>query len=190
MMHARLPFMTKEVRLLDWLIERGIAIVTTGWRFRPWRGMVGVVVVAAYAAPALGYAPWPVYWNTGASMPKGLYLLQPGAAVERDAVVVLVDPPHFDLPWLMKRVEGVPGDLYCWDAALGTHLLNGRAMPPPDARAAAMGLLPWQGCRRLGPGEIVGYGRSRDSYDSRYLGPVATARLAGVYQLVLASEEQ
>lgn len=174
--------------MLGRLIDQGARIATTGWRFRPLWGVVAVPATAAYTALVLGFAPWPVYWNTGDSMPHGLYLLQPGAEVARGVDVVLRDPPHFDLPWLLKRVEGVTGDLYCWDAAAGTHLLNGRAMPPPDPRARAMGLLPWQGCRRLEPGEIVGYGQSADSYDSRYLGPVATDHLAGVYHLALATQ--
>lgn len=176
--------------MLDWLIDRGIHAVTTGWRWRPWRGLVPLAVVAAYAAPVLGYAPWPAYWQTGESMPKGLYILQPGAPVERGAVVVLRDPPHFDLPWLMKRVEGVPGDLFCWDGGAGTHRLNGRAMPAPSALARRLGIPVWQGCRRLGPGEVAGYGQSADSYDSRYLGPVSVARLAGVYRLALAGEQR
>lgn len=172
--------------MLDWLLDH----LTTGWRWGRWRMAALAVTGVAWATPVLGYAPWPAYWQTGDSLPKGLYALQPGAPIERGAIVVLRDPPHFYLPWLMKRVEGMPGDLYCWDEAAGTHRLNGRPMPPPSPAALAMGLEPWRGCRRLAEGEIVGYGDSPDSYDSRYapLGPVAMARLAGRYALVLARE--
>jgi type IV secretory pathway protease TraF len=49
-----------------------------------------------------------------------------------------------------------------------------------------MGLAVWKGCVTLGPGQIVGYGRTPDSYDSRYepLGVLDVERLWGTYRLV------
>ena len=95
-------------------------------------------------------------------------------------MIVLRDPPHFAWSWLMKRVEGTAGDLFCWRPDLGTHVLAGRIMPPPDPAAQQLGLEPWRGCHRLVAGEVVGYGQSPDSYDSRYLGPIAEGRLWGI----------
>ena len=63
-------------------------------------------------------------------------------------------------------------------------MLAGRIMPPPDPAAQQLGLEPWRGCHRLVVGEVVGYGQSPDSYDSRYLGPIAESRLWGIYQPV------
>jgi len=86
----------------------------------------------------------------------------------------------------MKRVEGVAGDRYCWDESLGTHRLNGRPMPPPDPDSVGLGIPVWKGCVTLGPGQVVAYGRTADSYDSRYdpIGVLDAARLWGVYQPV------
>ena len=59
-------------------------------------------------------------------------------------------------------------------------------MPPPSPEAEAAGLAVWKGCVTLGPGQIVGYGRTPDSYDSRYepLGVLDVERLWGTYRLV------
>ena len=46
------------------------------------------------------------------------------------------------------------------------------------------GLEPWKGCQRLGPGQVVGYGDSPGSWDSRFFGVVAESDLAGVYVYV------
>ena len=83
----------------------------------------------------------------------------------------------------MKEVRGVAGDRYCWREDLGTHELNGQPMPPPLADAMARGLEPWRGCQLLKSGELVGYGQSTDSYDSRYLGPIRADQLYGTYFL-------
>ncbi len=91
------------------------------------------------------------------------------------------DPPHFDLPWLLKRVAGVPGDRYCWNPEAGTHELNGRLMPAPDPEAFGLGIAVWKGCETLGADEVVLYGRTPDAYDSRYFGPVRDRDLWGVY---------
>ena len=120
-------------------------------------------------------------------MPEGLYLYahrinSPPAA--RGDVAVVRNPPHFDLPWLMKRVAGLPGDRYCWNDQAGTHELDGRPMPPPDPDATGLGVPVWKGCETLAPDEVVLYGRTPDSYDSRYLGPVRARDLWGVYRPV------
>src|SRR3954447_13959196 len=157
-------------RSLRWRLARGGAVLALG---------------AVWYAPALGLAPPLVLRDTSDSVAPGLYVYAGAArAPSRGAYVALKDPPHFDLPWLLKRVEGVAGDRYCWDPAAGTHRLGGRPMPPPDPGAAALGIPVWEGCATLGPGQVVGYGRSPDSYDSRYFGPVDTGRLWGVYRPV------
>jgi hypothetical protein len=71
--------------------------------------------------------------------------------------------------------------VYCWRPELGTHELAGRPMPPPSGLARVLGVPIWNGCRRLGPGEVVGYGQG-PSYDSRHIGPVREADLWGVYR--------
>jgi type IV secretory pathway protease TraF len=135
--------------------------------------------------PTFGLVPPLLFRNDSSSEPEGYYLYAHHVPAKRGEIVVLRNPPHFQLTWLMKTVEGVEGDLYCWDEAFGTQLLNGRPMAPPDPLASRLGIPIWHGCRRLEPGEVVGYGRTADSYDSRYFGPVQERKLWGVYRPVL-----
>ena len=151
-------------------------------RARLARGVAVLAAAGALWSPAWAGVPVLAFWNRSDSAPAGLYVYRHRPPAGRGEMVVLRDPPRFRLDWLLKRVEGVEGDRYCWDEAAGTHRLNGRAMPPPDPDAASGGLTVWRGCVVLGPGELVGYGRSFDSYDSRYLGPVREADLWGVYR--------
>lgn len=82
----------------------------------------------------------------------------------------------------MKRVVGIAGDRFCWRPDMGTHFVGTSRMPPPSPEALALGLRPWLGCRLLEGGEVVGYGASADSYDSRYLGPIRETQLWGIYR--------
>lgn len=142
---------------------------------------LALAVTVAWHGPGLGLFPPLLLENTGRSMPVGLYLYDHGAPARRGEIVVLPDPPLFRGPWLMKRVAGTAGDLFCWDPGRGTHRLAGRSMPPPSALARELGVPVWTGCRRLGAGEIVGYGEGA-SYDSRHFGPVRESDLWGVYR--------
>jgi type IV secretory pathway protease TraF len=142
---------------------------------------LALVAAIVWHGPALGLFPPLLLENTGRSMPVGLYVYDHAPPARHGEIVVLPHPPQFRGPWLMKRVEGVPGDLYCWDPALGTHVLAGRLMPPPSGLARSLGVQVWTGCRRLEASEIVGYGEGA-SYDSRHIGPVPEADLWGVYR--------
>ena len=62
-------------------------------------------------------------------------------------------------------------------------------MPAPWSGAIALGIPIWHGCRALGAGEVVGYGDSEDSFDSRYTGPVLEAKLFGVYAPIMSAED-
>ena len=101
----------------------------------------------------------------------------------RGDVVMWAHPPGYAYLGgrVLKRVAGVAGDTYCWDPELRTQRLNGRPMPAPLPAAVEAGLRPWTGCQRLAPGQVVGYGDSPGSWDSRFFGIVAESDLAGVY---------
>lgn len=154
------------------------------------RRAVGVVCATvllgglAFVSPSTGLVPTLVYRNTGDSMPKGYYVYVPGGKIEPGAVVVVRDPPGFHLSWLMKEVKAVGGARYCWRPDLGTHTLNGGSMPPPLPAARQLGVPVWDGCRTIDRDEVVLYGQSAESFDSRYLGPIRISTLWGVYRLV------
>jgi len=155
------------------------------WRARLSRGGAVLLLGGLWMAPTFGLVPPLALYNTSASVPPGLYLYRHhvSAAVPpaRGDTVAVRDPPHFDLPWLLKRVAGLPGDHYCWNSEAGTHELNGRLMPAPDPEAASLGIAVWKGCGTLAADEVVLYGRTPDSYDSRFLGPVRIRDLWGAY---------
>lgn len=123
--------------------------------------------------------------EVGRSMPKGVYVFRHLAPARVGEVVVEMHPAGFAQPWLMKRVAATAGSLFCWREAKGTHEIDGRRMPPPHPLARTVGLEPWRGCRKIEAGELVGYGQSPDSFDSRYRGPVREAQVAAVYGLAL-----
>lgn len=160
-------------------IERAVG---RSLRWRLIRAAAFFVAGLVFMAPTFGLVPPILFRNDGFSEPQGYYLYAHPVPAGRGEIVVLRHPPHFQLTWLMKTVLGVAGDVYCWDEAQGTQLLNGRPMPPPDPAARQLGIPVWQGCRQLEPGEVVGYGQSPDSYDSRYFGPVREQALWGVYR--------
>jgi type IV secretory pathway protease TraF len=145
---------------------------------------LGVYIV--WAAPTFGMWPPLLLRSTQISMPPGWYVYAHAPPARVGETVILRYPPHYRAIGLTKRVRGVAGDLFCWRPDLGTHTLNGVAMPAPTTRAKALGIPIWTGCRSLEPGEVVGYGDSPDSYDSRYFGPVRESDLWGVYRLWIA----
>ena len=145
-------------------------------------GLAGFAL--AYMAPAFGWSPPLALRNDGDSLPKGWYVYDHPAPARVGEIVAVRNPKGFNLWWLMKRVEATAGAVYCWRADLGTHTLDGRVMPAPLPEAIAMGVPVWKGCGAVPAGEIVGYGISRDSYDSRYFGPVRESDLFGVYRPV------
>ncbi|WGF90985.1 S26 family signal peptidase [Marinivivus vitaminiproducens] len=146
---------------------------------------MAIVLTLAYGAHALGM-PRLVLWEMGTSMPRGLYVYAHGTPIERGETIVLDEAPNWGRSYLMKRIEGLPGQTYCWDEARQAHRLDDRWMPEISITARMMEIPVWRGCRQLGPDEYVGYGAG-DSYDSRYIGPVSADAIAGAYRLVVAS---
>ena len=168
------------------MLESARALATgRSWRARLARGAAVLALGALWYAPTLAGLPPLALYNTSESVPPGLYLYAGRASAaappSRGDLVAVRDPPHFDLPWLLKRVAGLPGQRYCWEEDAGTHLLDGAPMPPPDPDLVGLGVPVWKGCETLGPDEVALYGRTPDSYDSRYLGPVRLGDLWGRY---------
>lgn len=148
--------------------------------------LLGLLLGVLFAAPHLG-VPRLALWETGTSMPRGLYLYSHGMPAERGETIVLNHAPNWGRSYLMKRVEGLPGQVYCWDEQRQAHRLDDLWMPPVTFTAQMMGIPIWHDCRPLAADEYVGYGQG-DSYDSRYIGPVHAADIAGVYRLVLPAD--
>lgn len=134
-------------------------------------------------------------WNPSASSPTGLYRIYPGELPKRGEMALAWAPPaarqlaaerHYlprNVP-LVKRAAATAGDQVC---AGGTRLTrNGqpllrRRAADPKARA-----LPWwNGCRRLGPGELLlANPASPLAFDGRYFGITRAADVAGRAELL------
>ncbi|MCA1510171.1 S26 family signal peptidase [Bradyrhizobium sp. NBAIM01] len=154
--------------------------------------MLAVTIgVAAALTATIVLEPLPLYiWNASASVPIGLYRLQP---VDQFQVteLVAVQPPEplatfldlngylpIGLP-MLKRVLAIPGQTVCRtgltisvdDVAVGEakdH--DGRGRPLPK----------WQGCRVVGDGELFLMNwQSDDSLDGRYFGFLPASSVIG-----------
>ena len=131
--------------------------------------------------------------NESPSVPRGLYLRQPGGAPLRGAMVALPQPPiarrylgALGMPGevlLIKRVAAVGGDAVCRQgSAVRTP---GRLAPVLDFDRRGAALPGWTGCRRLAADELFLLGDTPGSFDSRYFGPVRIRDLEGVFRETL-----
>jgi len=157
-------------------------------------GGIGLGLLLATFLPA----PIPrLVWNASASVPVGLYVVSPGAAVRvGDRVIARVPAAvrrlaaarHYipaNVP-LVKQVVAVSGDSVCalgqaivingrWVAARRVHDGEGRAMPW------------WHGCVTLQDQAVfLLMAGNPDSFDGRYFGPTDAADLLGTARLVWA----
>jgi type IV secretory pathway protease TraF len=127
-------------------------------------------------------------WNASESVPIGWYLVarrQPDIgeiAVIRPAEWVRIYAlSRGYLPqdvWLLKRIYAVHPSIICRFGGYvfvdGKHVTKAKIM---DRRHR---LLPvWKGCRMLKPTQYFVLGHHRDSFDSRYFGPVDKNQVVG-----------
>lgn len=153
-----------------------------------------LTLVAMLAGTALVTAPaWTGHgarfiWNASASVPIGLYGIEPVGQIDVADLVAVVPPEPLaeflaergylgrNVP-LIKRVLAVSGTIVCrngttiiaYDHAYGEareHDTLGRPLPS------------WQGCRQLREGEVflMNWDAS-DSFDGRYFGPLPTSSI-------------
>lgn len=128
-------------------------------------------------------------WNITASVPIGLYVLSPEMP-RIDEIVAVHVPVHARqlaedrryLPasaLLLKPVAAMPGDRVCnWQRRI---VINGRVRAMAAYRDGEQRFMPtWQGCRRLQTSEIFVLSPSKDSFDSRYFGPIRRDAIVGV----------
>ena len=146
--------------------------------------------VCLIVGPAL-LAPSPrLVWNASASLPVGLYRVHTADRLSVGEIVLARTPaalsPIFAergyLPEgvpLLKRIAALPGCIVCRD---GLQIaIDGTAAGLARGRDRAGRMLPaWQGCRKLGGGEIFLMNRGvPDSLDGRYFGAVPVASIIG-----------
>ncbi|ADH90166.1 Peptidase S26, conserved region [Ancylobacter novellus DSM 506] len=154
---------------------------------------VGVALAATMPTPLK------LIWNVSASVPVGLYSVEPADALEITDLVAVMPPPPLaafliargylggGTP-LLKRVMGLPGQVVCrlGEAITVDGVPLGEALPRDRM---GRDLPVWQGCRRVEPGHLFLMNRDvGDSLDGRYFGPISATAIIGRTMPVLTDE--
>ncbi|GAJ30822.1 S26 family signal peptidase [Acidomonas methanolica] len=155
-----------------------------GWFFVTYFAVLGVGV-------SLAVRPVPrLLWNETASVPVGLYRIQPTVPVRVGDIVALRLPEReatllatrgylpFGVP-LLKPVAALAGQSVC---RTGIHItIDGK--PVGDAKTVdhrGRKLPLWQGCQRLGPGQVFVMNTAvPTSLDGRYFGVLSMDTVIG-----------
>ncbi|QIB32938.1 S26 family signal peptidase [Ancylobacter pratisalsi] len=154
-------------------------------------------VGAAFAATVP--TPLKLIWNVTASVPVGLYSVEPADHLEITDLVAVMPPPPLaafligrgyigEGTPLLKRVMGLPGQDVCRldDAITVDGVPLGEALPRDRM---GRDLPVWQGCRRIAAGDLflmnpdVG-----DSLDGRYFGLIPATTVIGRAMPLLTDE--
>ena len=147
------------------------------------------VALAIDVSPLFHPSP-KLIWNTSASVPIGLYAVQPGSLLKHGDLVITLPPEPLAtflakrryLPRgvpLLKHVAALPGEIVCRNGLVIT--IDGIAVASALTHDRAGRPLPvWQGCHKLIPNEIFLLNRAvPDSFDGRYFGPLPVTSVVG-----------
>ena len=164
-------------------------------RLRRARERILIGLAGALACLLLGAEPAPrLVWNISASAPRGLYLLDPAARLQRGDLVAARLP----LQWralaaerrylparvpLIKRIAALSGDSVCAFGAVVTVNDRARALRR-DADSLGRRLPAWQGCVHLRDGQVLLLMDSPASFDGRYFGVTEAADVLGRARLI------
>jgi conjugative transfer signal peptidase TraF len=150
--------------------------------------MLGSVMLTSISA-AIDWPPV-LIWNASASVPIGLYYVQPEDRLEVTDLVVVTPPTPVAqfldergyLPRgvpLLKQVLALPGQTVCRIRL--AIMIDGVVMSFAREQDHRGRPLPaWQGCRCIAEGEVFLMNwQSADSLDGRYFGPLPVASILG-----------
>ena len=132
-----------------------------------------------------------VLWNDTPSEPTGLYIRTAAEPKLGEMAAFMAPSPamayvaqHLSLLQhrpILKVLAAGPGAVVCTTS--GRLVIDGRETGRVAAHDRHGHLLPaWRGCRRLGAGEWFAYsGRTPNSFDSRYYGPIRSTQVMAIY---------
>jgi conjugative transfer signal peptidase TraF len=139
-------------------------------------------------------------WNRTESVPRGLYLVDRSANIERGDLVAFV-PSDADRAWLvregivgpdwplLKHVAGLEGDKTCRSGP--GVFINGKLEAKALETARSGGALPtWTGCRTLQSGDVFLLNNHPGSVDGRYFGVQDRHRILGVARPIWTCSKQ
>lgn len=168
----------------------------------PWKTLVATHAAAFLVALTAWFDPPPkVVWNASASVPVGLYAVQPLDRLEVTRLVAAKPPAALaaflsdggylgDGALLLKRVAALPGQTICRDGAAIS--VEGVVWAEARERDRNGRILPtWSGCRVLAEGQVflLNWGEP-DSIDGRYFGPLPVSSLIGHAMPLWTDEER
>ena len=163
--------------------------------------MTTYTAVMVIGATTLFHPAPRLIWNASASVPIGLYAVQPAGAL-RTSELLVVTPPELLATFLdarrylpkgiplLKHVAALPGQSVC---RMGdTISIDGRDVGVALDRDHLGRSLPvWQGCRVIASGEVFLMNRqSVASLDGRYFGPLPTTTIVGRADPIWIEEAQ
>ena len=148
------------------------------------------VALAALLLPALHRPQLRLVWNASASVPIGLYAIEPGASPRVGDLVAVRPSPDLSRfmaerryveanAVLVKPVAALVGATFCRTNMRVT--LDGRTVATALPRDRFSRPLPrWSGCHRVARNQLVLIAPALPaSFDSRYFGPLDRAQLIG-----------
>ena len=146
---------------------------------------LGIALIAV--EPIINPVPL-VIWNASESVPTGWYYIvkrQPVigeiAIIRPQEWVQLYASERGYLPqnvWLMKPIFATNPSIIC---RFGTYIfVDGKQVAKAKIADKMHRVLPvWKGCKALTPIQYFVLGRHRDSFDSRYFGPIEKHQVVG-----------
>jgi conjugative transfer signal peptidase TraF len=157
--------------------------------------------VMAIGATALFHPVPKLIWNASASVPIGLYAVQPAGALRTGELLVVTPPEKLatflderrylpkGIP-LLKHIAALPGQTVCRTG--NTISIDGITVGPALDRDHLGRSLPvWHGCRVIATGEVFLMNRqSVASLDGRYFGPLPSTTIVGRADPIWIKEAQ
>lgn len=152
-------------------------------------GWAGLALAALALGPVAARAPR-LIWNASASLPIGLYRLEPTRAVTAGELVAYRPAPEWSRAFaargylpdgvpLLKPIAATAPSVVCrWEQRV---FIDGRKVADALEKDHAGRPLPrWSGCITLGPEAVFLLAPDvSDALDSRYFGPVDRKELLG-----------
>ncbi len=144
--------------------------------------------LAFLAVKPLAGPPPIIVWNASESVPIGWYYVskrQPEngeiAVIKPSEWVQMYAAQRGYLPsnvWLLKPIFASHPSVIC---RFGKHVfVDGKHVAKATIMDKKHRSLPvWKGCKALKPSQYIVLGRHRDSFDSRYFGPIEKSQVVG-----------
>ena len=158
-------------------------------KLRPLLLIVSTLLIAIAAVLVIWLSPRPlVIWNASKSVPIGWYFFEHRQPkLHEIAVVKLQDWPELYassrgcLPtnvWLLKPVAALAPAVVC---RFGRYVfIDGKLVARAKLFDGQHRILPrWKGCHILNADEVFLIARPKNSFDSRYFGPVKSSQVIG-----------